>query len=114
MNKAVAFAKHFINQNFRYLLTLDSLAEIAHINKYHLAHTFKHDIDLSPIEYLINVRIRDAKILLKTTDYTFVDIDAYNIISSQSLFTQTFKRETHYTPSQYRKATQNKANATSH
>lgn len=114
MNKAVAFAKHFINQNFRDPLTLDSLAEIAHINKYHLAHTFKHDIGLSPIEHLINVRIREAKILLETTDYTIGDIAVLNGFSSQSFFTQAFKRETHYTPSQYRKATQNKANATSH
>lgn len=106
MNKAVAFAKHFINQNFREALTLDTLADIGHINKYHLAHTFKKDVGLSPIEYLISIRIREAKILLETTDYSIADIAVVNGFSSQSFFTQAFKRETGYTPSAYRKVTQ--------
>src|SRR5699024_8009438 len=113
-NKADAFAKHYINQNFRDPLSLDSLAEIAHINKYHFAHTCKHDIGLSSIEYLIIVRIREAKIFLETTDCIYGVIAVLYDFSFQSFFTQAFKRETHYTPAQYRKATQNKANATSH
>lgn len=106
MNKAVAFVKHFINQNFREALTLDTLSEVGHINKYHLAHTFKKDIGLSPIEYLISIRIREAKILLETTDYSIADIAVVNGFSSQSFFTQAFKRETSHTPSGYRKAEQ--------
>lgn len=105
MNKAVAFVKYHINQNYREVITLDTLARVGHINKYHLAHTFKKDIGISPIEYLNNIRIREAKILLETTDYTIAEVAAFNGFSSQSFFTQAFKRTTNKTPSTYRKAT---------
>lgn len=103
MNKAVAFIKYYLNQNYRENITLDTLAEIGHINKYHLAHTFKKDIGMSPIEYLNSVRIREAKILLETTDYTIAEVAEINGFSSQSFFTQAFKRETNTTPSKYRR-----------
>lgn len=103
MNKAVAFVKYYINQNYREAITLDTLAAMGHINKYHLAHTFKKDIGKSPIEYLNNIRIREAKILLETTDYTIAEIAEINGFSSQSFFTQAFKRETGSTPSKYRR-----------
>lgn len=108
MNKAVAFIKYYINQNYRQGITLDYLAEVGHINKYHLAHTFKKDIGISPIEYLNSVRTREAKILLETTDYTIAEIAEINGFSSQSFFTQAFKRETGTTPSGYRKTAQKK------
>lgn len=104
MNKAVAFVKYHINQNYREDITLDTLANVGHINKYYLAHTFKKDIGISPIEYLNNVRIREAKTLLETTDYSIAEIAAFNGFSSQSFFTQAFKRTTNKTPSTYRKA----------
>lgn len=103
MNKSVAFIKHYINQNYREDITLDTLAEVGHMNKYHLAHSFKRDIGISPIEYLNSVRIREAKILLESTDYTISEIAGINGFSSQSFFTQAFKRKTSITPSGYRK-----------
>ncbi|UOQ91938.1 AraC family transcriptional regulator [Halobacillus shinanisalinarum] len=104
INKSVAFIKYYIHQNYREPLTLDDLAEAGHINKYYLSHTFKEDIGISPIEYLNQVRIRESKILLETTDYPIVHIANIIGFSSQSFFTQVFKRSTQKTPSAYRKA----------
>ncbi|GAA0419481.1 MAG: AraC family transcriptional regulator [Bacillota bacterium] len=103
INKAAAFIMYYINQNYREPITLDTLAEIGHINKYYLAHTFKKDMGISPIEYLNQVRIREAKILLDTTDYHIGNIAEFTGFSSQSFFTQAFKRATNQTPSAYRR-----------
>lgn len=103
INKATAFIKYYINQNYRDSLTLDTLAEVGHLNKYYLAHTFKNDMGISPIEYLNSIRIREAKILLDTTDYNISEIAALTGFSSQSFFTQAFKRATHVTPTSYRR-----------
>lgn len=102
INKAVAFIKHYINQNYRESINLDTLAEAGHINKYYLAHTFKKDMGFSPIEYLNRIRIREAKILLDTTDYSIAEIAEITGFSSQSFFAQAFKRSTSQTPSKYR------------
>ncbi|GAA0591670.1 AraC family transcriptional regulator [Virgibacillus siamensis] len=103
INKATAFIKYYINQNYRDLLTLDTLAEAGHINKYYLAHTFKKDMGISPIEYLNKIRIREAKTLLDTTDYNIAEIAAITGFSSQSFFAQAFKRATSQTPTSYRR-----------
>lgn len=102
MNQSVALVKHYINQNFRNPITLDKLADVGHINKYYLSHIFKDEIGISPIGYLNKIRIKEAKSLLEITDYTISDIAHFNGFSSQSFFTQAFKRETGQTPSEYR------------
>ncbi|WP_099355506.1 AraC family transcriptional regulator [Fredinandcohnia onubensis] len=109
MNRAVSLITHFINQNYRDDISLDTLAEVGHINKYYLAHCFKNDMKISPIEYLNQVRIREAKILLETTDYNIANIAEFIGFSSQSFFTQVFKRTTNQTPSGYRKEIRKKS-----
>lgn len=103
MNQSVAFVKHYMNQNFRDPITLDLLAKIGNINKYYLVHIFKENIGISPIGYLNEVRIKEAKALLENTDVTLAEIASISGFSSQSFFSQVFKRETGKTPSQYRK-----------
>src|SRR5699024_4226543 len=109
INQAVSLVKHYINQNYREPITLDMLARIGNINKYYLAHTFKQDLGVSPIEYLNQVRIKEAKILLETTNYTIAEIARFNGFSSQSFFSQAFRREVDQTPSEYRKQSRHQA-----
>lgn len=103
ITKDIAYIKKFIKQHFREDINLDTLAEVSHINKYYLAHSFKKVMGISPIEYLIQIRIHESKILLETTNYPISNISTVSGFSSQSFFSQSFKRVTHMTPSQYRK-----------
>lgn len=103
MNQSVAFVKHYISQNFRDPITLDLLATIGNINKYYLVHIFKENLDITPIGYLNQIRIDEAKILLETTNLTLAEISHIIGFSSQSFFSQVFRRETGLTPSKYRK-----------
>jgi len=102
LHKTTAFIKHYINQNYRNTITLDVLANAGHINKYYLAHTFKKEMGISPIDYLNFIRIKEAKTLLETTDYSVAEISEINGFSSHSFFSQAFKRETAMTPTGYR------------
>ena len=92
-----------MTQSFQDPITLDMLAKICDINKYYLAYLFKKEIGMAPINYLNDVRIKEAKILLATTDLTIGEIANITGFSSQSFFTQVFKREAGLTPSQFRK-----------
>ncbi|KOO51602.1 helix-turn-helix transcriptional regulator [Viridibacillus arvi] len=111
MSKNLVFIKNYIKQHFREAINLDTLAEIIHINKYYLAHSFKKSVGISPIEYLIQTRIRESKILLETTNYSISDISTITGFSSQSFFSQSFKRVTKLSPSQYRKIKSSKKNS---
>lgn len=103
MNQSVAQAKYYIQQNYKEDITLETLAEVGNINKFYLAHKFKEDIGVSPIGYLNQIRIQSAKTLLETTNYTIAEISSFCGFSSQSFFSQAFRRELQQSPSAYRR-----------
>lgn len=105
-NRQCAAVKHYIDYHYKENITLDLLAEKARINKYYMAHAFKREYGISPINYLISCRIREGKRLLAETDLTPSQIAAVLGFSSSSYFSQTFRNAEGTTPTEYRKANQ--------
>lgn len=103
MTRECAIAKRYLDTNYAQNITLDSLAEATHINKYYLAHTFTNFLGMSPINYLIQKRLQVATGLLTSTNHSIADIASSSGFVSQSYFSQIFKKFTGVTPLQYRK-----------
>lgn len=79
-------ARRYIDEHFTEPLSLDMLAEVVHLNKYHLSHTFQREYGISPISYLITRRIREGRHMLENTSYSLSQI-AHSIgFSSPSYF----------------------------
>lgn len=104
MNKECARIKQYLDSNYADSITLDALAEKAHMNKYYLVHAFTKYTGLSPINYLNTKRLQTSKELLETTDFSIAQISASIGFSSQSYFSQVFRKETGMTPNEYRKS----------
>ena len=100
----------FIRSNFTRKLTLDELADTANINKYYFIRLFKQKTGLSPIDYLIHVRLAEAEKLLTESDVSITEISDLVGFHSPSHFSKTFKESNHITPSQFRKKYRNKRN----
>lgn len=66
-------------------------------------HAFKKHFGVSPINYQLELRIEEAKMLLQNTNHRIMDIANIVGFSSQSYFTQAFRRSTHLSPNAYRK-----------
>lgn len=109
VQKEVALVKNYIDVHFKSNITLESLAEEAHINKYYLSHLFKKTYGISPVKYLNRVRMDTAKFLLESTNYSVLEISEIIGFKSQSYFSQTFKREVGVAPLDYRKENRQKA-----
>ena len=105
-NKECRFIDQYLNEHFREDITLQSLSEIVHLSKYYLAHAYKEYRGISPINYLTQIRINEAKHLLETTDFSVAKIADFTGFSSASYFSQIFHKETGITPNQYRKNAQ--------
>lgn len=101
-NKICSRIKRYIDSNYAEEISLDSLAEKAHLSKYYLVHTFAKYYDMSPINYLNEVRLRASKELLETTDLSISQVAESTGFSSQSYFSQSFRRSCGLTPSDYR------------
>lgn len=109
-NKECRFIEQYLNEHFREDISLQSLSEIVHLSKYYLAHAFKEYRGVSPINYLTQIRINEAKHLLETTDFSAAKIADFTGFSSQSYFSQIFHKEIGMTPNQYRKKAQKNLN----
>lgn len=96
-------AKSYIKNHFRESITLDSLAEVTHWDKFYFSHQFSGAYGISPINYLLKLRVEHSKHLLETTDYSVTQIAEASGFSSQNYFSQTFKKSTGMSPREYRK-----------
>lgn len=98
----------YINSHYKENLTLVSLAEMAHVSKYHMVHAFTKEYGISPINYMISKRVEEACTLLETTDYSLTVISRILGFSSPSYFSQAFKREKNCSPLKWRKEIHNR------
>lgn len=94
--------KRYIDANYASDLSLESLAAMAHLNKYYFAHSFAKAYGTSPMNYLTSQRLAAAKELLETTDYSIAEIARISGFSSQSYFSQAFRRQYGITAGKYR------------
>lgn len=98
--------KQYMEANYNQNITLDTLAHVSHLNKYYMVHAFTRQFGCSPMNYLIEVRIKASKELLASTDYSITEVAQSSGFSSQSYFAQCFLKHCHMTASAYRKACQ--------
>lgn len=101
-NKVCGRIKRYIDSNYADNISLDALADKEHISKYHLVRIFAKHFGMSPINYLNEVRTRASKDLLVSTDLSISEIAQSTGFSSQSYFSQSFRRSCGLTPRDYR------------
>lgn len=102
-SKECAQVKRYIDQHFKESLTLDALAEMAHVNKYYLVHSFSREYGVSPINYLNGRRVEESRYLLAHTDHSLSQIAQMLNFSSASYFSQSFRRQSGMSPMEYRR-----------
>lgn len=103
ITREYSYAKRFIDSNFRENITLDTLAELTHLNKYYFAHTFTEIYGIAPMNYLAQKRIFTSQELLTSTDLNQAEIAKQCGFSSSSYFSQCFRKTCGMTPTAYRK-----------
>lgn len=108
ITKECRFVEQYIDEHFTENITLQQLSELTNLNKYYLVHSFKEYNGTSPINYLITKKVTEAKRLLETTNLSVAKIASLVGFSSQSYFSQVFKRETRTTPNAWRKMAEKK------
>ena len=82
---------------------LARLAAQAGLSKFHFQRLFKRAVGVSPSRYHINLRMNEARRLLRETKKSVVDVALEVGYADPSHFAQLFRRETGLSPSDYRR-----------
>ena len=93
----------YIRSNFGGNLSLDFLAEQAHISREYLSRKFKNYTGTNLSDFITEVRIERAKQLLRSSTHSITDISSYCGYTSLGNFQRFFKKLTGCSPSEYRK-----------
>ncbi|HEY8995505.1 MAG TPA: helix-turn-helix domain-containing protein [Lacunisphaera sp.] len=94
---------HYMAANLHRPLTLAQLAAIASWSPTHYSMVFRRQLNLSPIEYLLRLKIQRACERLRTTDDRIADIAQDLGFVDPFYFSRLFRRRVGSSPRAYRK-----------
>jgi AraC family transcriptional regulator len=97
-------AKHYMVGDFDQNLSLADVARQAHASVFHFSRIFKQFTHQSPYQYLMDVRLKHAAMLLRNTSLSITEICFSSGFNSFSHFISTFTRRYGQSPSKFRAA----------
>lgn len=96
---------NYIKNNFERDIALADIARFVFLSPSYFTRAFKEETGVSPINYLLKIRVERAKELLRETQMKISDIALSVGFANQQRFNEIFKKYAGLTPLQYRKHT---------
>ena len=93
----------YIHKNYPCQISLDDIAETVMLSKSSVLNIFQKNIHTSPINYLVNYRLKRAAKLLVTTQDSVAAIARDTGFENVGYFCRKFKEVFQVTPGEYRK-----------
>lgn len=97
-------ARRYLDAHHREPLTLRTVAEAMHASEYYLAHVFKEEIGMPPMQYVMKRRIGEAQSLLMDTMMPIAEIADLLGYSSPCHFNTMFGKYVGLPPGRYRQS----------
>ena len=93
----------YIEQHYAEEITLADLAASANVSKSECLRCFKQSMQTSPYKYLVEYRLLQAAMLLKSSNENIAGIANRVGFQLVSHFSKCFREKTGQTPTQYRR-----------
>ena len=100
--KRLSFSIDYIHSHYTENIDLEALAATACLSKYHFLRLFKLAFGLSPYQYLQQVRIEQAKSLLRFSEAPIYEIAVGLGFENASSFSRLFYQRVNTYPTQFR------------
>ena len=95
---------HYFNNNFSSQISVEDYAKKNHMSVNWFIHCFKAVMKITPMQYILSLRISNAKSYLESTEKTVAEISSVVGYNNSLYFSRIFKKNTGMSPSEYRKA----------
>lgn len=105
IEKAVEYLNaHYVESD----VSLESVAEELHISSEYLSRQFKKEMEITFIQYLMSLRLEEAKRLIEDTNLKNFEVAETVGYSEANYFSYAFKKYYGISPSSYRKSVKDK------
>lgn len=102
-HKTISKVIGYINTNYSEDITLQSISKMFFISTYYFSRKFKEITNLSFVDYLNNVRVKEAQELLRRTDFKITQVSEMVGYKNTTYFGRIFKKLTGMSPKAYKK-----------
>lgn len=92
----------FLHQHYAEKITIHEIAQSVNVSEKECIRSFKRTFHQTPIDYLVNYRVQQAKRQLHTTNDSITSIAMQTGFSSSAYFSKVFKERVGETPKSYR------------
>ncbi|MFC5404920.1 helix-turn-helix transcriptional regulator [Cohnella soli] len=106
-NYVVKQAIQYLSLQYARPISIEQMSAMLGYHRTHLCKLFKQATGLSPMQYLMNVRMTKAERLLDETAMTVEQIASSVGIGDALYFSKKFRKRTGRSPTEYRKALRN-------
>lgn len=96
-------ASHYFNENYNKNISVEQYAKEHMMSVNWFIHNFKKIMKLTPMQYILSLRISAAKGYLDTTNKNINEIADAIGYDNALYFSRLFKKHTGYSPSEYKK-----------
>lgn len=100
--------KQYMEEHYADNISLDQLADMAYLSKYHFTRSFTNYIGVTPYKYLMSLRLNRARHMLLLTTMSIEEISFCTGFKNSKNLIRSFKQITGKTPEKYRIDTKGK------
>ncbi|GAB5617167.1 AraC family transcriptional regulator [Faecalimonas canis] len=102
LQKEMEEATQYFNEHFAEEISIEQYAMDKHLSISWFIRSFKRYNSVTPMQYILNLRITNAKTLLRTTTYSVSEVASIVGYNNPLYFSRLFKKQTGLRPSEFR------------
>lgn len=96
-------ATNYFNDHYQSDINIEEYAASRNMSTSWFIRNFKQHNGITPLNYILSIRISNAQNLLETTDYAISEISSIVGYDNPLYFSRLFKKQTGMSPREYRK-----------
>ena len=96
-------ATHYFNEHYSAEINIEEYAKSRHFSTCWFIRNFRQIVKVTPMQYILSLRMMNAQNLLENTDYNITEISEAVGYDNPLYFSRLFHKHTGLSPSSYRK-----------